>query len=149
MASEVVLTIGVVLAAEWLFVRAAGALQVPVPPRAPAAMAAQLWMLNHALMVIAMMLGAILAMIGGFGIGMFATGRAQLVTILFLPVPMLALLAVGLTVHVRMLLLGLLAGRGRESWLGCTLSTFSFGRWKTLAVGYGQCVANPMRAAEL
>ncbi len=109
MASEIVLAIGVVLAAEWLFVRATGALQVPVPPRAPAAMAAQLWMLNHALMVIAMMLGAILAMIGGFGIGMFATGRAQLVTILFLPLPMLALLAVGLTVHVRVLSLALLA----------------------------------------
>ena len=109
MATEIVLAIGVVLAAEWLFVRATGALQVPVPAQAPPAMAAQLWTLNHALMVIAMMLGAILAMIGGFGVGMFATARAQLVTILFLPLPMLALLAVGLTVHVRVLSLALLA----------------------------------------
>ena len=66
MAVEIVLAIGVVLVAEWLFVRATGALQVPVPPQAPAVMAAQLWLLNHALLVIAMMLGAILAMIGGF-----------------------------------------------------------------------------------
>ena len=109
MATEVVLAIGVVIAAEWLFVRATGALQVPIPPKAPAAAAAQLWMLNHALTVIALMLGAILALIGGFGVGMFGTARAQLALILFLPLPMLALLAVGLTVHVRVISLALLA----------------------------------------
>jgi uncharacterized membrane protein YgaE (UPF0421/DUF939 family) len=109
MAVEIVLAIGVVLVAEWLFVRATGALQVPVPPHAPAAMAAQLWMLNHALLVIAMMLGAILAMIGGFGVGMFGNARAQLGLLLYLPLPMLAMLAVGLTVHVRLVSLALLA----------------------------------------
>ncbi|MGH3208756.1 MAG: FUSC family protein [Trebonia sp.] len=109
MATEVVLAIGVVLAAEWLFVRATGALQVAIPPKAPAAAAAQLWMLNHALLVIALMLGAIIALIGGFGIGMFGTARAQLGLILFLPLPMLALLAVGLSVHVRVISLALLA----------------------------------------
>ncbi len=109
MAIEIVLAIGVVLAAEWLFVRATGALQVPIPPKTPAATAAELWMLNHALLVIAMMLGAILALIGGFGVGMFGTARAQLALILFLPLPMLALLAVGLTVHVRLISLALLA----------------------------------------
>jgi uncharacterized membrane protein YgaE (UPF0421/DUF939 family) len=109
MAVEIVLAIGIVLAAEWLFVRATGALQVPIPPKAPAAAAAQLWMLNHALLVIAMMLGAILAMIGGFGVGMFGGARAQLELILFLPLPMLALLAVGMSVHVRVVSLALLA----------------------------------------
>jgi uncharacterized membrane protein YgaE (UPF0421/DUF939 family) len=109
MAIEIVLAIGVVLAAEWLFIRLTGALQVPIPANAPAATAAELWTLNHALLVIGMMLGAILAMIGGFGVGMFATAREQLVTILFLPVPMLALLALGLTVHVRLISLALLA----------------------------------------
>jgi len=109
MAVEIVLAIGVVLVAEWLFVRATGALQVPVPPHAPATMAAQLWMLNHALLVIAMMLGAILAMIGGFGVGMFGSARAQLGLLLYLPLPMLAMLAVGLTVHVRVVSLALLA----------------------------------------
>jgi hypothetical protein len=108
MAVEIVLAIGVVLAAEWLFVRATGALQVRIPPKTPAAMAAQLWMLNHALLVIAMMLGAILALIGGFGVGMLGSARAQLQLILFLPLPMLALLAVGLSVHVRVISLALL-----------------------------------------
>jgi uncharacterized membrane protein YgaE (UPF0421/DUF939 family) len=109
MATEVVVAIGVVLVAEWIFVRATGALQVAIPPGTPAATAAELWMLNHALTVIAMMLGAILALIGGFGIGMFAKARAQLGLILFLPLPMLAMLAVGLTVHVRVISLALLA----------------------------------------
>ena len=109
MAVEIVLAIGVVLAAEWLFVRATGALQVPIPSKTPVAAAAKLWMLNHALMVIALMMGAILAMVAGFGIGMFATAREQLVTILFLPLPMIALLAVGLSVHVRVISLLLLA----------------------------------------
>ncbi len=109
MAVEIVFAIGVVLIAEWLFVRGTGALQVPVPPKAPAAMAAQLWMLNHALLVIAMMLGAIIAMIGGFGVGMLGRARAQLALLLYLPLPMLALLAVGLTVHVRVVSLALLA----------------------------------------
>ncbi len=109
MASEVVLAIGVVLLAEWLFVRRTGALQVPIPPGTPAATAGPLWMLNHALMVIAMMLGAILAMISGFGVGMFSRARAQLLLILYLPLPLLGMLAVGLTVHVRVISLALLA----------------------------------------
>jgi uncharacterized membrane protein YgaE (UPF0421/DUF939 family) len=82
---------------------------VPIPPETPVAAAAKLWMLNHALMVIALMIGAILAMVAGFGIGMFATAREQLVTILFLPLPLTALLAVGLSVHVRVISLALLA----------------------------------------
>jgi uncharacterized membrane protein YgaE (UPF0421/DUF939 family) len=108
MATEIVLAIGVVLAAEYLFVRVTGALQVPIPATAPAATAAGLWALNHALLVIAMMLGAILAMIAGFGVGMFTTARDQLITIAFLPLPMLALLAIGLSVHVRVISLTLL-----------------------------------------
>jgi Fusaric acid resistance protein-like len=108
MALEVVLAIGVVLAAEWLFVRATGALQVPIPPKTPPAAAAALWMLNHALLVIGMMLGAIIALIGGFGVGMFGKARDQLALILFLPLPMLAFLAIGLTVHVRLISLALL-----------------------------------------
>jgi uncharacterized membrane protein YgaE (UPF0421/DUF939 family) len=109
MASEVVLAIMVVIAAEWLFVRATGALQVAIPPRTPTAEAALLWQLNHALLVIAIMLGAILALISGFGVNMFGRARAQLQLILFLPLPMLALLAIGLSVHVRLVSLALLA----------------------------------------
>jgi Fusaric acid resistance protein-like len=109
MALEVVVAIGVVLAVEWVFVRATGALQVPIPPKTPAAAAAELWTLNHSLTVIAMMLGAILAMVGGLGIDLLSGARAQLWFLLFLPVPMLALLALGLSVHVRLVSLVLLA----------------------------------------
>jgi hypothetical protein len=108
MATEVIVTIGLVLVAEWIFVRASGALQVPIPPKAPVALAAQLWALNHALMVIAMMLGAILAMITGFGVGMYPRARDQFVTMLYLPVLLLAALAIGLEVHVRVASLALL-----------------------------------------
>ena len=109
MASQVVASIGIVVAAEWIFIRVTGALQTPIPAHAPAALAAELWTLNHALLVIGVMLGAILAMISGFGISMYADARSQLVTLLFLPLPMLALLAVGLSVHVRVASLALLA----------------------------------------
>jgi uncharacterized membrane protein YccC len=109
MATEVVLAVGLIVAAEWLFVRATGALQVPVPPKAPTAVAAQLWKLNHALTVIPMLLGAILALMTGFGVGMHPTARSQLVTMLFLPVVLLASLAMGLEVHVRAASLALLA----------------------------------------
>jgi Fusaric acid resistance protein-like len=109
MASEVVLCIGVVLLLEWVFIRTTGALQVPIPANAPAATVAELWALNHALLVIGLLLGAILAMMASFGIGMLARARAQLWFILFLALPMLAFLALGLVVHVRLISLALLA----------------------------------------
>lgn len=109
LAAEITLSIGAVLVAEWIFVRATGALQAPVPPHAPPAVAQQAWLVNHALMVIAMMLGAILAMISGFGVAMYSSARAQAITLLVLPVPMLAALALGLAVHVRMASLASLA----------------------------------------
>ena len=108
MATEIVVTIGIILAAEWIFVHASGALQVPIPPQAPPALAAQLWKLNHALEIIGMMLGAILAMMAGFGVGLYPRARAQLGSLLFLPALELATLALGLAVHVRVLSLSLL-----------------------------------------
>jgi uncharacterized membrane protein YgaE (UPF0421/DUF939 family) len=109
MATEVVFTIGVVLLAEWIFVRATGALQAPIPAKTPAAAASEIAALNHALLVIGVVLGAIVAMICGFGVSMYATARSQLITILFLPLPMLATLALGMALHVRLLSLASLA----------------------------------------
>ncbi|HEY1703233.1 MAG TPA: FUSC family protein [Trebonia sp.] len=103
LATQIVVSIGVVILAEWIFVRVTGAIQVPIPPKTPAALASELWLVNHALMVIAMMLGAILAMISGFGVSMYANARSQLITMLILPLPLLATLAMGLSLHVRML----------------------------------------------
>jgi hypothetical protein len=108
MATEVTVAIGIVLAAEWLFVRGTGALQTPVPAGAPKALAAELFALNHALTVIAMMFGAITAMVSGFGVSMFPTTRSQFTGMLILPLPMLATLSVGLVLHVRVLSLALL-----------------------------------------
>jgi hypothetical protein len=109
MAAEIVITIGVVIAAEWIFVRTTGALQTPIPAGAKAAVATELGTLNHALMVIALMLGAILALISGFGVSMEATARGQLITLLFLPLPLIATLAGGLALHVRLASLASLA----------------------------------------
>ena len=109
LATEVVCTIGVVLAAEWGFVRGTGALLLPVPARAPSAVAAELASANHALTVIAMVLGAIVAMISGFGMTSEVGARSQLVTCLFLAVPLLATLALGLSLHARAASLALMA----------------------------------------
>jgi uncharacterized membrane protein YgaE (UPF0421/DUF939 family) len=109
LAGEVLISIGIVLAVEWAFVRVTGALQRPVPAGAPAALAAQLGAVNHDLTVIAMVLGAITAMIGGFGASIFSNARGQLVTYLFIPLPMIATLALGLSLHVRVLSLASLA----------------------------------------
>ena len=109
MAAETVVATALVLAAEWIFVRATGALQVTIPPKAPATVAAELWTLNHALLVVALMLGAMVALAGGFGGAMFASVRAQIQLGLVLSLPLLAMLAVGLSVHNRIALLALLA----------------------------------------
>jgi len=109
MAAEVVLAIGVVIVAEWAFVRGTGALQVPIPAKAPPAVAAKLWEINHALMVVAMMAGAIIPWLSGFSMAMFATVRKQLIGLLFAPLPLLAMFALGLVLHVRLLSLASLA----------------------------------------
>ncbi|HEY2239100.1 MAG TPA: FUSC family protein [Streptosporangiaceae bacterium] len=109
LAAEIVVMIGVVLAAEYLFVRATGALQTPIPAGTPAKLATPLWAMNHALMVIAMMLGAMLAMTSGFGVSMIPAARSQLVALAFLPLPLLATLAGGLALHVRVASLASLA----------------------------------------
>jgi uncharacterized membrane protein YgaE (UPF0421/DUF939 family) len=109
LALDIVVCIGAVLVVEYVFVRTTGALQTPVPPGATKAAATEIATVNHALMVIAMMLGAILAMISGFGASMTPTARGQLVTLLFLPLPLLATLALGLTLHVRLASLASLA----------------------------------------
>jgi uncharacterized membrane protein YccC len=109
LAGEVTISIGIVVAAEWEFVRATGALQVPVPSGASAAVAAQVWAANHAMTVIAMMFGAIVAMLGGFGAGLYQDVRSRLVTYALMPIPMIATLALGLSLHVRVLSLASLA----------------------------------------
>jgi len=109
LAAEVTIAIGIVIAAEWGFVRATGALQAAVPHGAPATVAAQVRAVNHTLTVIAMLFGAIVALLGGFAASMYQDARGKLVTYLFVPVPMIAMLALGLSLHVRVLSLASLA----------------------------------------
>ena len=98
MALLTVLTIGVILLAERLFVALTHALQTPAPPAgAPAAQAAAVAVANHEFLVIALLLGAIIGMMSGFGV-MDPRAGGQLVSMLFLPAPMIAALALGITI---------------------------------------------------
>jgi fusaric acid resistance family protein len=98
MALQAVVTIGVAMAAEWLFVRLTGALRTAIPESASPAQVAQVAAVNHGLLVVAIILGAVVGMMASFGGGMFAGLRAQLVGFALLPVEMIAGLAVGLAV---------------------------------------------------
>jgi uncharacterized membrane protein YccC len=96
MALQSVLTIAVILAAEWVFVHFTQALQIQADgARLPAAQAAQLAAANHGFLVIAMLIGAIVGLLASFGVT-DKTARGQLITTLFLPVPLVAALALGM-----------------------------------------------------
>jgi uncharacterized membrane protein YgaE (UPF0421/DUF939 family) len=71
-------TIGLVLLAEWVFVRTTHALQIQVPPHVglPAAKAAKLAMVNHEFVVVAMLVGAIVGLITTFIADATASGQA-------------------------------------------------------------------------
>jgi len=91
-----VLTVAVILGAEALFVRLTHALQVQTHgPALPAAVAAKVAAGNHVYLVIALLLGAVVGMMSGFGV-MDATARGQLISTLFLPVPLIAALSLGI-----------------------------------------------------
>ena len=109
LAGQAVIAIGVALAVEWGFARTTGALQKPVPAGLPAGQALALAAANHALLVIAMLLGAIVALLGSFAASMDPRPRSQLATFLLMPVPMIAALGLGLSLHVRLLSLASLA----------------------------------------
>jgi uncharacterized membrane protein YgaE (UPF0421/DUF939 family) len=96
MAVQTVLTIAVILAAEWLFVHFTHALQMTHGTGLPAAQAAAVAAANHGYLVIALLIGAIVGMLSSFGV-MDSTARGQLVTTLFLPGPMIAGLVLGLS----------------------------------------------------
>jgi uncharacterized membrane protein YgaE (UPF0421/DUF939 family) len=94
MALQSVLTIALILGAEWVFVRLTHALQLPTSSGSAAAVA-QVAVANHEYLVIGMLVGAIIGMISSFGVT-DTTARSQLVTTLFLPVPMIGALALGI-----------------------------------------------------
>jgi len=96
MALQSVLTIGVILGAEALFVHFTRALQIQTHGAVlPAAEAAKVAGANHVFLVIALLLGALVGMMSGFGV-MDTNARGQLISMLFLPIPLIAALSLGM-----------------------------------------------------
>jgi uncharacterized membrane protein YccC len=102
-AALAVITIGLILAAEALFVRLAHALQVPVGAALPAAEAARAASADHEGLVVMMLIGALVGLNSLFGVN-DPRARGQLVTMLLLPVPLVAALALGLSLGSHRLL---------------------------------------------
>ena len=109
MALQVVVSIGAALLAERLFVHLTGALQQPLTGL-PTELAAKAAAGNHAMLVMSMMVGAMICLMATFvGPMLPSVGRLYL-TILLMPIPMIAGLAIGLaTGKDRTLALTLLA----------------------------------------
>lgn len=117
LAFQAVLTIGVAMGVEWLFVRLTHALQIDthgavLPPEQAALVAAQ----HHGVTVVAVMIGAVVGMIAAFTGGMFGSTRQLILGYVAMPVLMIAGLALGLalapyrTVSLAMLVVILAGG---------------------------------------
>jgi uncharacterized membrane protein YccC len=91
-------TIAGAIGAEWLFVHFTGALLRPAPPAAAGAAAAvRVVTANHALLIFAMVLGGVIGLTAAISV-QDTQPRDQVVSILALPVPMIAVLALSLAV---------------------------------------------------
>ncbi|MGN6608880.1 MAG: FUSC family protein [Jatrophihabitans sp.] len=93
LALQAVLGISVALVLVEVFVRVTGALQLAPGAAPPAAVAS----VNHALLIVSMLLAGMVAMMAGFTV-QDATVRGQLVSSALLPVPMLGAITLGLLV---------------------------------------------------
>jgi len=90
-----VMTIGLILAAETVFVRLSHGLQIVGVAVLPAAEAAKAAAANHEHLVVMMLIGSIVGMTSSFGVNdPKATG--QLETMLLMPIPLVGSLALGL-----------------------------------------------------
>ncbi len=96
LALQAVLTIGLALLAEALFVHFTHALQIQTHGAAlPAALAAKVAAADHAFLLIAVVVGGMVGLISSLGV-MDKTARDHLVTMLFLPLPLIPALTLGL-----------------------------------------------------
>jgi uncharacterized membrane protein YccC len=95
-------SIGLVLAAETLFVRLSGALQIPMGSTLPATLSSKVAAVNHEHLVVFMLLGSIVAMTSSF-VG-DPKAKGQLVTLLLLPIPLVGSLTLGLALGANRLL---------------------------------------------
>jgi hypothetical protein len=93
-----VLTIAGAIGAEWLFVHFTGALLRPAPPAAAGAAAAvRVAAANHAVLIFAMVVGGIIGLTAAISV-QDTQPRDQVISMLVLPVPMIAVLALSLAV---------------------------------------------------
>ena len=98
LALQAMLAIGVAIAAEGLFVHFTQALYIQTHGAVlPAAEAAKVASANHGFLAIAMLLGGMVGLISSLGV-MDRTARGQLVSTLFLPLPLIAALALALSI---------------------------------------------------
>jgi uncharacterized membrane protein YccC len=92
------LTIAGAIGAEWLFVHFTGALQRPAPPAAAGAAAAvRVAAANRGVLIFAMVLGGIIGLMAAVSV-QDTSPRDQVASMLVLPVPMIAVLALSLAV---------------------------------------------------
>jgi uncharacterized membrane protein YccC len=92
------LTIAVAVGAVWLFVHSTGALQRAAPPAiAGAATAARVMTANHAVLIFGMVLGGVIGLQAAVSV-QDTSPRDQVVSMLVLPLPMIAALALALAV---------------------------------------------------
>lgn len=96
-ANRTACSIALALVAEWVFVSATHALQVPVPLHAPPAVAASVANQHHEVLVVAMLLGGLVANLQGIN-GNEPTLTSQLVTILYIGAAVSASLTFGLAI---------------------------------------------------
>jgi len=87
--------VGLAIAAEYLFVKASGALQTSIPSGAPPGVVGRVAALNHASLVTAIVIGAIVAIVAALAVTDPAP-RGQLATLLWFPLPLIGGLAVGI-----------------------------------------------------
>jgi hypothetical protein len=92
---QAVVSVAVIIGVEYAFVQGTGALQATVPSGAPAAVAASIAAGNHALRVIAILLGALVGMLTSIGV-YDTTAARQVVSTLIVPVPVIVSMALGL-----------------------------------------------------
>jgi hypothetical protein len=87
------LTVGLALAGETWFLHLTHALQIGTHSAPPSVVAKA----NHEAVIVALLLGGIFGMLSCFGV-MDKTAKGQLITMLFLPFPMIGSLALGLAI---------------------------------------------------
>ena len=89
------LSVVLALVGEWWFVHATGVLQAKLPPRAPAAALAAVETQHHGIVVLAMLLGSVIAVLSGI-LANGSTARGQLLTVGNIAVTSAAFATIGL-----------------------------------------------------